>query len=243
VAHITAIKLDKRRQATAFFFEYGDKIYLITNRHVVIDEETGWEADSVKLLLHTDKRDISKVNVCVIALHGESSQPLWKEHPVLRKEADIVAIPLFDKEDTEGFLLSAFSKDNYVTEEDIVYVGEDVIILGFPLGYYDYHYSLPIFRKGIIASFYPVYFNTEPFFYVDARLHSGMSGSPVMFQPGRARSTVRGGLDTGTIGNIYLLGLNSRTVDIRARDPEKDEPLGLNEVVYSELILEIIKTE
>ncbi len=269
VTYVQAYSKTENRRATGFFYEHEGEYFLITNRHVVLDEkeEEVFKADSITLKLHTSKKNIPEVGYLSVDLYYGSSTPIWLEHPEYRNEADLVAIPLGKESSLDGFVISAFDEKNFVRKEDIIFVGEEVIILGYPLGFYDEYHYFPIIRKGILASFYPVYFDEKPYFYIDARLHSGMSGSPVIFRPGELRSTIRGpgksGPDTGTVGRIYLLGINSRREDKRRKptkyrvviedygppvlvvnvDPidEKDEPLGLNVVFYSELIEEIIE--
>lgn len=245
ITPVEALSGSTSSKATGFLFLYDNKVYLITNRHVIkseaTNEEPAFEAEYIKLILHNNPTDVSSISIYTQNLHSpDSGKQLWLEHPILKKELDLVAIPVFDEENTGEFLISAFSSDNFITKEDVVYVGEDVIIIGYPLGLYDQHYNLPLFREGMIASFYPIPFNQEPIFYVDARLHRGMSGSPVILKPGRARSTIRAGTDTGTVGKIYLLGVNSRRDDRANRDPKIDEPLGLNAIIYGELIQEIV---
>jgi len=264
VAYVQTYSKTENRRATGFFFEYEGEYFLITNRHVVLDEtaEKVFKADSITLKLHTSKKNIPEVGYLSIDLYDGNSTPVWLEHPEYRGGADLVAIPLGKESSLDGFVISAFNEKNFVRKEDVVYVGEEVIILGYPLGFYDEYHYFPIIRKGILASFYPVYFDGKPYFYIDARLHSGMSGSPVIFRPGELRSTIRAGTDTSTVGRIYLLGINSRREDKRSKSTkyhvviedynpagfvveaeprdEKDEPLGLNVVFYSELIEEII---
>ena len=245
VTRIVALSGNDGQGATGFFFLYDKEVYLITNRHVIKKEanngEPAFEAEYIIIILHNNPTDISSVSPYTQNLYSpDSGEQLWLEHPTLKNELDLIAIPVFEEDNTGDFLVSAFTADNFITKEDVVYIGEDVIIIGYPLGIYDQYYNLPLFREGMIASFYPIPFNREPIFYVDARLHKGMSGGPVILKPGMARSTIKGGIDTSTIGKIYLLGVQSSKIYPVNFDPEEYEPLGLNEVIYWELIQEIV---
>jgi len=266
VAYVVTTKGDRAEQATGFFFEHGGGVYLITNRHVVLREDADdyWKPDTLQLTLHVDAGDIATVEVLNLPLYDRDGRPVWLEHPTYKGELDVVAIPCAELAASPKYTISPFAADNFVRRDyDVVYVGEDVVILGYPLGYYDYYHNVPLLRQGIIASFYPLAFNRRPVFYVDARLHSGMSGSPVLFPPGRVRDTVRTSADAATAGKIYLLGVNATRVDrmprpteyevvlkdvapggfVASAEPikEKDEPLGLNEVYYADYVVEIIE--
>ena len=104
--------------------------------------------------------------------------------------------------------------------------------MGYPLGqYYDKENNLPVMRNGMVASVYPVPFRGNPYFLVDARLHKGTSGSPVLTKEkstwiGANGDTVFGG------ASIYLLGVNSSTFPL----PKDIEPLGLNAVIFASIV-------
>ena len=86
-------------------------------------------------------------------------------------------------------------------------------------------HNLPIYRQGTIASQYTVDFMNEPYFLVDARLHNGMSGSPVV-------STENSYSVIGMGGN-NLFGIFSEEHEI------SNEPLELNTIWYAQVLLDI----
>ena len=51
-----------------------------------------------------------------------------------------------------------------------LHLGEDVIIMGYPLGLSDHIRNLPILRNGILASAYAIPFNGNPYFLIDSYL-------------------------------------------------------------------------
>jgi len=240
VIHIEAKKSPTEVvSGTGFFFEQAGALYLITNRHMVIKEADGYKPEGIQFFMHTKARDLTKGTVYTVKLYDEKGKKVWLEHPVYKEYADVVAIRLDNEYFKKEFVFRPFTQDNLPTKTDIFYVGEDVIVIGFPLNFYDDYNNLPVVRSGIVASFYLTGFRNNPYFLIDARLHSGTSGSPVLGKPGKARSTAAGGLDANTIAKIYLLGIHS-DVCLKSGKPGVDEPLGLNTAWYAELIPEII---
>jgi len=101
------------------------------------------------------------------------------------------------------------------------------------LGFSDEVNNLPVYRKGIIASSYPVEFNNYPYFLIDANLHEGTSRSPVLNSPNNMLIDSEGrGLHTD---KSILLGIHS------AEYLAEGEPLALNVVWYPSVIMEIIE--
>lgn len=62
-------------------------------------------------------------------------------------------------------------------------VGDDVLVVGYPRGFYDEFSKFPIVKSGIIASRWGFPFGGKPHFLVDAKLFPGSSGSLVISKP------------------------------------------------------------
>lgn len=229
-------------RATGFFYASAGDVYLITNRHVVLDERAGHVPDKLKLWLHTDAADIRKNGVYVVLLYDHRGRPRWLEHPERGKAVDVVAIPMSVSRLKREFVVKPFGPDNRLPEEVAVQVGEDLIVIGYPLGLHDGAYNLPIVRRGTLASFYPIPFEGEPYFLIECRVHSGCSGSPVLTRPGGIMQARGARLSLYLSRGIYLLGVNSARVG-KERAAKGEEPLGLNAVWFTYLIPEIISQE
>ena len=81
--------------ATGFFYQHTvqqmkREAYLITNRHVAIDEERSLYPNVFKILIHNSIDMLRSVREVEISLYDENMNPLWYEHPHI-KDADIVA--------------------------------------------------------------------------------------------------------------------------------------------------------
>lgn len=59
-------------------------------------------------------------------------------------------------------------------------------------------------RQGSVASMFPVPFEGKSYFLVDAILHNGTSGSPVVTQPANVYRTKGGTLAIGPQEKLYL---------------------------------------
>ncbi|MCK4344954.1 MAG: trypsin-like peptidase domain-containing protein [Bacteroidales bacterium] len=222
--------------ATGFFFKYNENKYLITNRHVVIDESEDFYPQFLRLRLHTSKINYEENCIIDISLYNNALRN-WLEHSDYKeKKIDVVAVPLTN-DSINNFNSFNSSKINFFTTDNFIsgyHLSSfaDVIIIGYPLGFFDEINNLPIYRKGMIASSYPVDFKKFPYFLIDANLHKGTSGSPVLSSPNNMLIDSKGrGLHSD---KSVLLGIHS------AEHIIEDEPLGLNVVWYPKAIIDII---
>lgn len=214
--------------ATGFFYTRGDDLFLVTNGHVVRDEEKGILPDLLRLRLHRDPNDLTNNGDYDVALYAEG-QPLWKTPPA-HPGADVALLRLNRAEMTSTFFIKALSAGNFLPERYVLHPGEDIFVMGYPLGFYDDRHNLPVFRNAMIASVHGVPFKGLPLFLTDANLHPGTSGSPVITKPKSTWVDGKGKthLVTGTV--YYLIGIHSGTWEPRG------VPIGLGAAWYVTLI-------
>jgi hypothetical protein len=220
--------------ATGFFYQHDGFLYLVTSRHVVIDEATQHRPDQLQVSLHTDATDLRKRSDMSIPLYLDGI-PQWWQHSKLGCNGDVVAVAVNDPHVLSSHLVDTFCRDDILNMDDDLPLGQDVLILGFPLGFHDTVHNLPIVRSATIASSFSHPFKGEPYFLTDARLHRGMSGSPVIVRT-RRRLEFADNRQTG----LRLLGVHSSALDVSDRDPNQDERLGLNMTWYASLIAEML---
>ena len=218
--------------ATGFFFEHKNTFYLITNRHVVIDEDDHFYPDHLMLRVHTSNKVLTQNRNVQVPLYDRKGGLRWLEHPTLGSNVDVVAIKIRDFLSSKD-VLSAWDETSFFPSAYAIGVGETVVVLGYPLGFYDFVNNLPIARSGTVATPYGVSFDDKPFFLVDSRLDKGTSGSPVITVATPFRVTAQ---STFVAGNFpaRLLGVNSGEYS------KMQIPLGLNAVWYAQLVLDII---
>ncbi len=212
--------------ATGFFFLNENRFYLITNRHVVRVESTNFSPDKLQIKLHTNNADHTQNSLYDIPLY-QNGKSIWREKPGV----DLVAIELPQK-DMSRFVFKSFTPSFLAPANIIIAPGDDVIVIGYPRGFSDVLHNYPVMRTGAVASAYPTAFNGLPFFLVDARLHPGTSGSPVIAKPSSIWKTTTG---TEVSGGIitYLLGVNSAEANFGG------ESSGLNAVWYASELMTI----
>jgi hypothetical protein len=78
-------------------------------------------------------------------------------------------------------------------------------------------------------------------FLVDANLHPGMSGSPVLTRAKNVWPDKAGNTNMMTGSPVYFLGVFSATLSVKLA-PAQEEALGLGTVWYGRAIEEIIKS-
>jgi len=249
-------KVKENGSASGFFFEHRDLYYFITNRHVIVDIDRDHHPDKLSLNLHIDEEDLSQNRVFKIPLYDDKDL-LWLEHPqnydgkINKNELiDLVALQL-RRRDINDYIIKPFrsDKDLLPETEDFLSSGvkgfiggysiwERLLVIGYPEGIYDSANNLPIIRSATVASAIGVPFNRKPKFIIDAQLHEGTSGSPVLVKPyfyydeyGYNNSNFP---DNGKEGNTYLLGIHSGEYD------QRYPYLGLHNVWFARLILDII---
>lgn len=219
--------------ASGFFFQHDKFLYLVTARHVVIDQATRHFPDRLLVSLHKDAANLPQRNDLSVPLYHKGV-PQWFQHPRFGR-ADVVAIAINDPHALSEHFVDTFNAADIVGSDQTLPLGQQVFILGFPLGFHDTFNNLPIVRSATIASSFSHPFKNEPYFLTDCRLHRGMSGSPVIYRPDPAP-----GAAPNTAPNWRLLGIHTSALDVSDRDPSQDERLALNMTWYASLLPEIL---
>ena len=140
---------------------------------------------------------------------------------------DLVAIEI---PKPEGFIVAVLNKSNLLPDDVQLGLGEQVLVVGYPKGFYDEVHNLPIVRNASIASAYGVPFKRNPFFLVDSSLHPGTSGSPVFTVPKNMQTKKGGGFEIGGAPKWYFLGVNSGEFG----------EMQLNAIWYANLIIQLL---
>lgn len=228
------LKNDYKGSATGFFYNHEGETYLITNRHVVIDEKREHYPDTVKIKIHMSTTTNLENRVIEIKLYDTKGHSLLMEHPT-NQEVDVVGINIQSYLE-EPYFITYWLSGHIVSSRTRFGIGEQIITLCYPRQYHDKMHNLPIGRTGNIASVYGTPFDGHPFFLIDATLHEGTSGSPVIRMSGPLRVT----RDSIFYGNTpLLLGVNAGEEEIVVDDTK----LGLHRVIYANYIEEILDTQ
>lgn len=217
--------------ASGFFFERGERLFFVTSRHVLIDEPSHHLPDRVEITLHTSETDMTRVVVQSILLY-DKGQSVWRQGRDTKGEIDVAVLELQRDALPEGIVLRAFTPAHLLRSLEEAEVGSPLLLVGFPLGFYDTVHHLPVVRQASIASAFGLRFQGQGYFLTDARAHRGSSGAPVVMRdPGGDR-----GLPW------KLLGVHSSRMDMGTRDRAEDESLGLNCAWYADILLTLTGT-
>lgn len=230
VTRVTTMLYQSRlTNATGFFFRRDDRLFLVTTRHVVLDEPSDHRPDRIEIELHVDPRNVALTTQFSIPLY-QAGVPVWREGFDSAGTIDVVAIELVQSALPQTLVMHAFTPGHLVGRLDSIEVGTSVLIVGFPLGFHDTLHRLPVVRQAVIASSFGIRFQGHGYFLTDARMHRGTSGAPVV-----ARAPIQG---TGREDLTWmLLGIHAGRIDVDSRDVEQDERLNLNCAWYADILL------
>lgn len=225
----TLVGSQELTNATGFFFEREGRLFLVTNRHVVLDEASDHRPDRLEIELHVDPENVATTIQFSIPLY-RGTQPAWREGTDSAGTVDVVTLQLERAALPHRLVLQPFTPKHLIDQLDEIEVGTRVLIVGFPLGFHDTLHHLAVVRQAVIASAFGLRFQGHGYFLTDARMHRGTSGAPVV-----ARQT---GDRSGREDLPWsLLGVHAARMDVTNRDIEQDERLNLNCAWYADIIM------
>lgn len=215
--------------ASGFLFEREDRLYLVTSRHVVIDEAGKHFPDRLEIELHLDGADLTRSTGFSMLLYA-NGKAVWRQGRDSGGDIDVAVLELDRRQLPTGAVYRAFTPAHLQTRFDAVRLGESLLVVGFPLGFHDGLHHLPVVRHAVVASAFGVRFQGQGLFLTDARTHRGTSGAPVVMRDSAS--------EAATVALPWkLLGIHSSRMDVGTRDLVLDESLGLNCAWYAGILL------
>jgi hypothetical protein len=230
----------KLRQATGFFYRTQDgRLSVVTNKHVIYDRNEHYFPDRLRIHVHSDPLHWSKMKHIDLRVWSKDGKKLWKWFP--NRPIDVIAVDVPTNQLKDCFFV-AFSKTDMMEDGAEPLPGKDIdlgfqaLVMGYPLDFYDKNTFLPMTRAATIATWPWLNFERKPCFLIDARVHPGMSGSPVILSPGTIKmmQDSSGAESAAVSSESYLLGVVSDE-----RTPW-GEPLGLNTVWHANTIRDLV---
>lgn len=220
--------------ASGFFFEREQRLFLVTSRHVVVDQPSGHFPNRLVIELHLDAQNIGRSGEFSIPLYVDGKS-VWRQGEDSSGAIDVAVIELQREALPAGMLYRAFTPEHLQGNLDEIEVGASLLVVGFPLGFHDTLHHLPVARQAVIASSFGMRFQGHGYFLTDARTHRGTSGAPVVMRAssGRAKDAPLPWL---------LLGVHSARLDVGTRDAALDEALGLNCAWYADILMTLTAT-
>jgi S1-C subfamily serine protease len=209
---------------SGFFFECGQRLFLVTSRHVFFDETSQHLPDRVQIVVHTDPNNLTRWQFVSLPLYRDG-KAAWRQATDSGGEVDVAAMEIDRSVLPPDAQIACFTPESLAKDLAEVEVGAPVLLVGFPLGFYDTVHHLPVVRQAVVASAFGVRFQGQGYFLTDARMHRGASGAPVVLRrPG------------GGALPWSLLGVHSSGLDMKTRDREADDALGLNAAWYADIL-------
>jgi len=214
--------------ASGFFFERDKRLFLVTSRHVVIDEPSKHFPDRLEIELHIDPDNLAKSTGFSIPLYRDG-ESIWRQGLDTGGEIDVAAIEIERDALPDTTVYRAFTPEHLHRPPEQVEVGTALLVVGFPLGFHDALHHMPVVRHAVVASSFGLRFQGEGYFLTDARTHRGTSGAPVVMRVSEGNPM---------LGDLpwMLLGVHSARLDLGTRDLILDEALGLNCAWYADIL-------
>jgi hypothetical protein len=225
--------------ATGFFFSNNERLYLVTNKHVIYGDNYAQGQpiiDALRLNLHTNRADFTQNEEVTIPLFDGIARK-WLEHT--HPAVDVVLLPL--NIDRARFVIGpidrTFIELSHQFGEIIVDDFEKIFVMGYPFGWYDHVNNLPITRIGHLSSPFKVPFQNMPLMMGDVVTHKGMSGGPVFMSLKDFSVKMRDGSRSKMLGQkkILLVGINS------GQFATQEGRVNLISIWFPEIILQILQ--
>ena len=197
---------------TGFFFEFlidnKNIPVIVTNYHVIKGTNTG-------ILNFTEQGKNGSDYGSILKDTIANFENEWIKHP----NVDLAILPInptiqriIKKTNKKPFYIN-YTEELIISEKLLneITAIEEVLMIGYPKGFWDKTNNLPIVRKGITAT--PIYLDYEgkKEFLLDIPIFSGSSGSPIVLFNQGSYSTKQGGINVGS--RLSLLGINVQSVD------------------------------
>jgi len=206
----------------------SEHIFLATNKHV-LHELPEKRQNATKIILHFNVRNQDgsiSGQTAELPLIFEDGSKRWREHP--DKDVDILCFDVtslfveYKQKIAHKWVdYSLFADQTKIKEFDIT-IGEEIVVIGYPLGFKQGTSNFPLLRSGIIATRIGETFEDEYLepdgtkrkrvirgFLIDGATIPGSSGSPVVLKPTIGRF-VKGDIVMG-FSPPLLLGIIAET--------------------------------
>jgi hypothetical protein len=214
--------------ASGFFFQRGERLFLVTSRHVLIDEGSEHRPDRIELAVHTDATNLTQTVGLSMLLYRDGLAD-WRQATDAGGDVDVAVLEIDRAALPAEAVLQAFTPEHLHDPRQGVEAGRALSIVGFPMGFHDTLHHLPVVRQAALASAYGLRFQGRGCFLSDGRTHRGSSGAPVVMRnPGAAPRQAL---------PWTLLGVHSARFDMGNRDRDADESLGLNCAWYADVLM------
>ena len=156
--------------ASGFFFQRDERLFLVTSRHVFIDAPSKHFPDRIEIELHTDPDNLAESTGFSIPLYRDG-QSIWRQGVDRAGEVDVAVIEIQRSALPVTTVYRAFTPQHLAGPHDRVEVGTSLLVVGFPLGFQDTLHHMPVVRHAVIASSFGLRFNGQAGFETQLPAH------------------------------------------------------------------------
>ena len=251
---------------TGFFFQQKEpamkdgklgNYWLVTNRHVVYSKEDAVGkkhlVDNLTFRVRAEEEGTQKL--IWLEMTMSQAELLQKAKVLPDTGIDVCVIDICEKVNTElakyddlNVTICPIEEDNLADHSKFpIECSDDVIVIGYPRGFYDTANLYPIVKNGTIASMWGANFRGTRGFAIDAKLFPGSSGSLVISKPQMEDLDKDGHLVFKKNKIFYCLGIysgeplfNGITINVDGKPTIIQYTFDLGQVWYYNLIPESI---
>jgi V8-like Glu-specific endopeptidase len=172
------------------------KIFLVTNKHVLNENEVLRKKASRIIVFLNERDESNRIAMQAYEIKFDDKND-WKEHP--DKNVDVLAIDITTLFKNNKNIMhrtanyDVFANSWKAGQPIYISVGDDVLVIGYPLGHTQTGErlriestegsALPIVRQGILSTPISSRIDNLPAFMIDGAVIPGSSGSPVIIKP------------------------------------------------------------
>lgn len=235
-----------------FYWREVEATWIVTNRHVLLPKVEGTEIIPDTVIFHVRKVVGQGIVWEPVILDVTEIKKRLKLHT--DSEVDVAVLRVDDLLRERMKPGKVYMTSSSVSEEDLpenknisTEVADDVVIIGYPKGFYDEKNIFPIVKSGIIATRWGMNFNDMPVFLIDAKLFPGSSGSIVVTKPISsivAEGPMKGERET----QFAFLGVYSgepfrqhEPIDLDDITIIRKDSFNVGTVWYGKLVVDIVK--
>ncbi|WER44673.1 serine protease [Cupriavidus sp. WKF15] len=157
-----------KTNATGFFFKRGQRLFVVTSRHVLIDEPTGHFPDRIEIELHVNPDNVAESIGFSIPLYRDGKS-VWRDGLDGGGGIDVAVIELDRTALPSSMVYRAFTPAHLYWPRDLIEAGTPVPIVGFPLGFHDTLHHLPVVRQALQAGNLRKWYYSQPSTAVDVK--------------------------------------------------------------------------
>ena len=137
--------------ASGFFFARGERLFVVTSRHVMLDKPSRHFPDRIEIELHIDPENMAESTGFSIPLYCGSNS-LWRQGLDKAGDIDVAVIEIERAALPATTVYRAFTPAHLPGPQDQLEVGSSLLVVGFPLGFHDTLHHMPVVRQAVIAS-------------------------------------------------------------------------------------------